>query len=46
MSKNKAQFEELQRCMPTQFDPQVVAVFADLFDRTFRNINQFSIGIP
>ena len=38
--------EELQRCTPTQFDPQVVAVFADLYERIFRNINQFSIGIP
>ena len=37
---------ELQRCTPTQFDPQVVAVFADLYERIFRNINQFSIGIP
>jgi putative two-component system response regulator len=38
--------EELQRCMPTQFDPQVVAIFVDLYERIFRNINQFSIGIP
>jgi putative two-component system response regulator len=38
--------EELQRCTPTQFDPQVVAVFVDLHERIFRNINQFSIGIP
>jgi len=37
---------ELKRCTPTQFDPQVVAVFADLYERIFRNINQFSIGIP
>ena len=37
---------ELQRCTPTQFDPQVVAVFVDLYERIFRNINQFSIGIP
>ena len=38
--------EELQRCTPNQFDPQVVAVFVDLYERIFRNINQFSIGIP
>ena len=38
--------EELQRCTLTQFDPQVVTVFADLYERIFRNINQFSIGIP
>jgi putative two-component system response regulator len=38
--------EELQRCTPTQFDPQVVAVFVELYERIFRNINQFSIGIP
>jgi putative two-component system response regulator len=38
--------KELTRCMQTQFDPQVVAVFTDLYERIFRNINQFSIGIP
>jgi putative two-component system response regulator len=38
--------EELQRCTLTQFDPQVVTVFADLYEKVFRNINQFSIGIP
>lgn len=37
---------ELQRCMPTQFDPQVVAVFADLYERIFKNVDDFSIGIP
>ena len=38
--------EELQRCTPTQFDPQVVTVFVDLYERIFRNISQFSMGIP
>ena len=42
----KEALEELQRCTPNQFDPQVVAVFVDLYERIFRNINQFSIGIP
>jgi len=37
---------ELQRCTPTQFDPQVVTVFADLYERIFKNISQFSMGIP
>ena len=38
--------EELQRCTPTQFDPQVVAVFANLYERIFRHINPQSMGIP
>jgi response regulator RpfG family c-di-GMP phosphodiesterase len=38
--------QELQRCTQTQFDPQVMTVFADLYERIFRNINQSSMGIP
>jgi HD-GYP domain-containing protein (c-di-GMP phosphodiesterase class II) len=38
--------QELVRCAQTQFDPQVVTVFADLYDKIFKNINQSSIGIP
>jgi len=37
---------ELKRCTLTQFDPQVVTVFADLYERIFKNISQFSMGIP
>jgi putative two-component system response regulator len=37
---------ELMRCAQTQFDPQVVTVFADLYDRIFKNISQRSIGVP
>ena len=37
---------ELKRCTPTQFDPQVVTVFADLYERIFKNINQFSVEFP
>ena len=38
--------QELKRCAQTQFDLQVVTVFADLYEKVFRNINPFSIGIP
>jgi putative two-component system response regulator len=38
--------QELKRCALTQFDPQVVTVFADLHERIFKNVNQFSMGIP
>jgi len=37
---------ELSRCAPTQFDPQVVTVFADLYDRIFRNIGDIAKGLP
>jgi HD-GYP domain-containing protein (c-di-GMP phosphodiesterase class II) len=37
---------ELARCSQTQFDPQVVTVFADLYERIFRDVNQFSKGLP
>jgi putative two-component system response regulator len=29
--------KELARCSQSQFDPQVVTIFADLYDRVFRN---------
>lgn len=32
--------EELERCAKTQFDPQVATVFADLYNRVFRNLNK------
>jgi putative two-component system response regulator len=38
--------KELARCAQTQFDPQVVTVFADLYDRVFRNLSQTSTGQP
>jgi putative two-component system response regulator len=37
---------ELTRCTPTQFDPQVVTIFADLYERIFRNTNPLSLGPP
>jgi putative two-component system response regulator len=38
--------KELARCAQTQFDPQVVTVFADLYDRVFRNLSQSTMGQP
>ncbi len=38
--------KELIRCSHTQFDPQVVTVFADLYDRIFRNLSPYTIGMP
>ncbi|MBN2243801.1 MAG: response regulator [Acidobacteria bacterium] len=35
--------EELQLCAYSQFDPQVVTIFADLYDRVFRNSDQSSL---
>jgi HD-GYP domain-containing protein (c-di-GMP phosphodiesterase class II) len=37
---------ELSRCAPSQFDPQVVTVFADLYERVFRDVKNPSIGFP
>ncbi len=37
---------ELSRCSQTQFDPQVVTVFADLYERIFKNIDQSDKGHP
>jgi response regulator RpfG family c-di-GMP phosphodiesterase len=36
---------ELARCAQTQFDPQVVTVFADLYERVFRSLDS-SEGAP
>jgi response regulator RpfG family c-di-GMP phosphodiesterase len=38
--------QELTRCSHTQFDPQVVMVFADLHERVFRNMHPSSPGVP
>jgi putative two-component system response regulator len=38
--------QELARCAQTQFDPQVVTVFADLYERIFRNLHHTSKGMP
>jgi putative two-component system response regulator len=38
--------KELTRCSQTQFDPQVVMVFADLYERIFRNLGPYTIGMP
>jgi putative two-component system response regulator len=35
---------ELKRCAPAQFDPQVVTIFADLYDRIFRNLSKPPMG--
>jgi HD-GYP domain-containing protein (c-di-GMP phosphodiesterase class II) len=37
---------ELARCAPSQFDPQVVTVFADLYDRIFQDTKNPSKGLP
>jgi response regulator RpfG family c-di-GMP phosphodiesterase len=37
---------ELSRCASSQFDPQVVTVFADLYERVFRDVKNPSIGLP
>jgi HD-GYP domain-containing protein (c-di-GMP phosphodiesterase class II) len=38
--------KELTRCAQTQFDPQVVTVFCDLYEKIFRNLDRTSMGIP
>jgi putative two-component system response regulator len=38
--------KELARCAQTQFDPQVVTVFSDLYERIFRNLHHASMGMP
>ena len=40
----EAAIEELVRCANTQFDPQVVTVFTDLYEKVFRNMNQSPAG--
>jgi putative two-component system response regulator len=37
---------EMAQCAPSQFDPQVVTVFADLYDRVFRTFSQPSVDEP
>jgi len=37
---------ELRRCSGTQFDPQVVEVFAELYEGTFRNMDKSPLGHP
>ncbi len=37
---------ELERCTETQFDPQVVSVFSDLYYQVFRNFDKSSLGQP
>ncbi|MBN1570532.1 MAG: response regulator [Acidobacteria bacterium] len=37
---------ELTRCAQTQFDPQVVTVFAELYERIFQDLSQFPKGHP
>jgi putative two-component system response regulator len=37
---------ELTRCAQSQFDPQIVSVFADLYERVFRNLNKTALGAP
>ena len=38
--------KELTRCAQTQFDPQVVTVFCDLYEKVFRNLDPHFHGIP
>jgi len=42
----KEAIKELARCAPTQFDPNVVTVFAELYDRIFQNLNDSPTGTP
>jgi putative two-component system response regulator len=37
---------ELTRCAQSQFDPQVVSVFTDLYEKVFRNLNKTALGLP
>jgi len=36
--------KELVRCAQTQFDPQVVTVFADLYERIFKSLDHITTG--
>lgn len=38
--------KELAKCAPEQFDPQVVTVFADLYDRVFHDFSETPVGEP
>jgi response regulator RpfG family c-di-GMP phosphodiesterase len=44
-SPNEA-IRELGHCSPDQFDPHVVTVFADLYDKVFRNFGKGSVDEP
>ncbi|HYK92321.1 MAG TPA: HD domain-containing phosphohydrolase [Acidobacteriota bacterium] len=37
---------ELGRCADTQFDPQVVSVFTELYEQVFRNFDKTMMGRP
>jgi putative two-component system response regulator len=37
---------ELARCASSQFDPQVVSVFVDLYEKVFRNLNKPESDTP
>ncbi len=37
---------ELRRCANTQFDEQVVTVFADLYSRVFHNMSASTVSLP
>jgi HD-GYP domain-containing protein (c-di-GMP phosphodiesterase class II) len=37
---------ELARCAQSQFDPQVVSVFVDLYEKVFRNLSKNELGMP
>ncbi len=37
---------ELYRCADSQFDRQVVTVFAELYDRVFRNFSDYTLSQP
>jgi putative two-component system response regulator len=38
--------KELIRCAQSQFDPQVVTVFTDLYEKVFKNMNKKDLGMP
>lgn len=38
--------KELSRCSQTQFDPQVVTIFTDLYERVFQNLNRAGVDLP
>ncbi len=42
----KEAMDELMRCAQTQFDPQVVTTFADLYDRILKTLDRSPTGQP
>ncbi len=42
----EAAIAELERCAETQFDPQVVSVFSELYFQVFRNFDKSTMGQP